>query len=412
MNLFEEFNNIVDTTFVGKIATLLPDEKPENVQLAVDGVFYTLVAGLIRRTNSDMSSGMLYNQINENFKKVSYINEFQEKSKEKLFIENCISDGSKVISQIFPAYKSPLLSLVSGYANTSKNSSVLVSSITALILVEILGSKVNDSKLDKTGLINFLREHHEELFEKMPEGLPEKMIPALGLQELTNSKSYQAKKVEANPSKNVGEENYIPIVIEEDGETSTYFNKKTILALIGVLVLGLGGYFLWANKDNLSLFSSSSETPNEELVFADSLNNLNKSSADTLKADTLVVPKADSINKSLVSDFLKFKEYIDNSGSDKGTSFDFRNISYLDQTIDLAPSSEPILDSIANLMAAKPQVQIKVTAYSESGDQMLNNKRAFSVKKHLISKGVESIRIDAVSGGKGGNSPKIKVVLK
>jgi outer membrane protein OmpA-like peptidoglycan-associated protein len=409
MNLFEEFNNIVDTTFVSKIAALVPDEKPENVQLAVDGVFNTLVAGLIRRTNSDMSSGMLYNQINENFKKVTYINDFQEKSTEKSYIENCITDGSKVISQIFPAYKSPLLSLVSGYAGTSKHTSVLVSSITSLVLVEILGGKVSNSKLDKVGLINFLREHHEELFDKMPEGLPEKMIPALGLQELTNAKSYQAKKVEANPTKNVGEETGTFKLDNDDNEESTYFNKKAILAVIGALILGIGGYFLWANKDNISFLNGSADKIDEELVFADSLK---KIATDTVKTDTLIVPKADSITKSLVSDFLKFREYIDNSASEVGASFDFNTVTYEGETINLAESSNPVLDSLAALMVDKPRVQIKITAFSAAGNQMINNKRAFAVKKHLIAKGVEGIRIDAVSGGNGGNSPKIKVVIK
>jgi outer membrane protein OmpA-like peptidoglycan-associated protein len=409
MNLFEEFNNIVDTTFVSKIAALVPDEKPENVQLAVDGVFNTLVAGLIRRTNSDMSSGMLYNQINENFSKVTYINNFQENCKDKSYIDKCITDGSKVISQIFPAYKSPLLSLVSGYAGTSKNTSVLVSSITSLVLVEILGGKVTNSKLDKVGLINFLREHHEELFDKMPEGLPEKMIPALGLQELTNAKSYQAKKVEANPTKNVGEETGTFKLETEDDDESTYFNKKAIIGVIGALILGIGGYFVWANKDNISFLNGSADKIDEELVFADSLK---KVVVDTVKTDTLVVPKADSIKKSLVSDFLKFREYIDNSASEAGSTFDFNTITYEGQTINLTESSTPVLDSLASLMLNKPRVQIKITAFSEAGSQMLNNKRAFAVKKHLIGKGVEGIRIDAVSGGNGGNSPKIKVVIK
>jgi outer membrane protein OmpA-like peptidoglycan-associated protein len=411
MNLFEEFNNIVDSTFVSKIAALVPDEKPENVQLAVDGVFNTLVAGLIRRTNSDMSSGMLYNQINENFSKVNYINDFQEKSKDKSYIEKCITDGSKVISQIFPAYKSPLLSLVSGYAGTSKNTSVLVSSITSLVLVDILGGKVTSSKLDKVGLINFLREHHEELFEKMPEGLPEKMIPALGLQELTNAKSYQAKKVEANPTKNVGEETGTFKLDVEDDEESTYFNKKAIIGVIGALILGIGGYFVWANKDNISFLNGSADKVDEELVFADSLK---KVVVDTVKTDTLVAPKVDSVKKSSASasDFLKFREYVDNSASEAGSSFEFNSITYEGETINLTETSNPALDSLADLMLAKPRLQIKVTAFSAAGNQMLNNKRAFAVKKHLIAKGVEGIRIDAVSGGNGGNSPKIKVVIK
>ena len=63
-------------------------------------------------------------------------------------------------------------------------------------------------------------------------------------------------------------------------------------------------------------------------------------------------------------------------------------------------------------MNANGRLQIKITAFSEGGDQKLNNKRAFAVKKVLLRKGVNTIRIDAGSGGNGGNYPKIKVVTK
>jgi hypothetical protein len=71
-----------------------------------------------------------------------------------------------------------------------------------------------------------------------------------------------------------------------------------------------------------------------------------------------------------------------------------------------------IIDSLAILMNSNSNLQIKITAFSEGGDVKLNNKRAFAIKKMLLRKGVNTIRIDAGSGGNGGNFPKIKVVTK
>jgi hypothetical protein len=63
-------------------------------------------------------------------------------------------------------------------------------------------------------------------------------------------------------------------------------------------------------------------------------------------------------------------------------------------------------------MNQNANLQIKIIAFSETGDPKLNNKRAFAVKKVLTTKGINTIRIDAGSGGTGGNFPKIKVVMK
>ncbi|MCY1375898.1 hypothetical protein D9M69_633480 [compost metagenome] len=71
-----------------------------------------------------------------------------------------------------------------------------------------------------------------------------------------------------------------------------------------------------------------------------------------------------------------------------------------------------MVDSIGGLMENNPRLQIKITAFSGSGEKAFNNKRAFFVKRILTGKGIDPIKIDAVSGGIGEDFIKIKVISK
>lgn len=414
MNLFENFEDIINDDFIAHLKSHTNDNLGD-IEVAVKGVFYTLVAGLIRRTNSDMSAGMLFNQIKEKFKTGVVPEDKTQIFSEKGLLEKISDDGLKIISQIFPAYKSPLLSMISSYASTSKNVTVITSGLTSSLLIDMLGRKITAENLDKESLVYFLKQHHESLLNKAPEALMEKMIPALGLQELINTKIVAPKKPE--PVKNTQEdesETPSPQPVSEryveDDESATFFNKKILLVLLAVAVLGGVGYYFYANNGQFS-FLSKDEAPveslDEELLFADSLANAAKDSVkiDSVAATTKTLP----LNNS---EFSSFKQYVLDDTKSKGQEFDFKSIQYLDKTFDLTTESVATIDSIAQLMNSSKNLQIKITAFSEAGDVKLNNKRAFAVKKVLMSKGVNTIRIDAGSGGNGGNFPKIKVVTK
>lgn len=413
MNLFESFEDIINEDFIAKLKSYNNDNLGD-VEVAVKGVFYTLVAGLIRRTNSDMSAGMLFNQIKEKYNKSSVPEDKSLLFTQKGLIEKVSEDGSKIISQIFPAYKSPLLSMIGSYANTSKNVTVTTSGLTSSILVDMLGKKINAENLDKEGLVYYLKQHHEVLLQKAPESLMEKMIPALGLQELINTKIVAPKKPE--PASKSSEDSAVvsntSTVIEDysqESSSETFFNKKILLGLLALVLLGGTLYYFWAKNGDFSFFSKE-ETPvesmDEELLFADYLANASK--------DSVKIAAADSSKKAPLntSEFASFKQYVNDETKSQGSEFDFKGIQYLDKTFDLTNESLAVIDSIAALMNGNSKVQIKITAFSEGGDQKLNNKRAFAVKKVLLRKGVNTIRIDAGSGGNGGNYPKIKVVTK
>ena len=81
MNLFESFDNILADGFIDKLNTYTTDNLGD-FEIASKGIFYTLVAGLIRRSNSDMSAGMLFNQVNERYQKVGSGKSLDEKLKD------------------------------------------------------------------------------------------------------------------------------------------------------------------------------------------------------------------------------------------------------------------------------------------------------------------------------------------
>jgi outer membrane protein OmpA-like peptidoglycan-associated protein len=413
MNLFENFEDIINEDFIAKLKSYSSDNLGD-VEVAVKGVFYTLVAGLIRRTNSDMSAGMLYNQIKEKYNKSSIPEDKSLLFTQKGLIEKISEDGSKIISQIFPAYKSPLLSMIGSYANTSKNVTVITSGLTSSLLIDLLGKKIDSENLDKDGLIYYLKQHHEVLLQKAPESLMEKMIPALGLQELINTKIVAPKKPEAratedeivNSSASLPSEDY-----RNDSTSETFFNKKILIGFFVLALLGGIFYYIWAQNDDFSFFSKEEapvESMDEELMFADSLD---KASKDSVKINARLdsVKTKEPLN---ATEFTTLKQYVNDATKAEGTEFDFKSIQYLDKSFDLTNESISVIDSIAGLMNANERLQIKITAFSEGGDLKLNNKRAFAVKKVLLRNGVNTIRIDAGSGGNGGNFPKIKVVTK
>jgi outer membrane protein OmpA-like peptidoglycan-associated protein len=414
MNLFESLNNIIDQEFLDKLKSNTSDDLGD-LDTAVRGVFYTLVAGLIRRSNSDMSAGMLFNQLNDSYKKTQLPDDWKSKLNDKVFVNKIMNDGTKIISQIFPAYKSPLLSMIGSYAGTSKNTTVLVSGMTAVQLVDFLGKLMKSEKWDKEQLVYFLKQHHEALLKDAPESLMEKMVPALGLQELVNSKIVIAKKPEPS-SKNSSQETEILQSTDNEESIGIFFNKKVLIGLLIVGLLAMLGYFYWVTDGTFGIKKSddtAAETVEDELFYADSLNNVPP--AGGVVTDTVQLVKDStiiSLGNNSDQELVVFQQYVNNANENAGKVFDFKSIQYLDKTFDLTSQSNSMIEKIATEMKANKNLQIKITAFSEEGDLKLNNKRAFAVKKVLIGMGIDPIKIDATSGGKGGNYPKIRVVSK
>jgi outer membrane protein OmpA-like peptidoglycan-associated protein len=393
MNLFESFDEIVNDEFVEKFKSYTSTTHGD-LNVMVKGIFYTLLAGMIRKTYSDMSAGMLYSQIQENAKKIDLPSNLSSIFSQPTVVNKIEADGSKIISQVFPAYKSPLLSMISTYSGVSKANTSLASGIIANVIVTMFSKD-----MDRDKMVSILRQHHEPLIQAIPEGLLEKMIPSLGLHDLLGSKPVPLKKVEnPQPSKNREE---MPIEYPSSAPASGSHAGAIISIVVGLALLG-GAVYWYLNKDGDINFFSKKEVPVEsiEAPLADSLE---------VSAPAALPTAPKTITGS---EFSEFKSYILNKNQAAGKEFEFKSITFVTDSVSLPPTSVAVVDSIAALMKENSRLQIKITAFSGSGETAFNNKRAFSVKRVLTRAGVQGVRIDAVSGGIGEDFAKIKVITK
>lgn len=398
MNLFESFDEIVNDEFIEKFKSYTSTTHGD-LNVTVKGVFYTLLAGMIRKTNSDMSAGMLFSQIEENAKKINLPANLASIFSQEPVLKKIEKDGSKIISQVFPAYKSPLLSMISTYSGVSKTTTTMASDIVANVIISMF--KKDMEKWDKEQMINLLRQHHEPLLNAIPEPLLEKMIPSLGLHDLMTIRPHAPKKEKSENAGKTREETVIDYT-DTPGESAAS-NGWLIGIIIGILIIGGGLYYYYTQNGNLNFFTKK-EVPVESV---DALVDENAAAGTT---DTAAQQPENS--PSATEDFSTFKAYILNGSEPAGKEFDLSSVKFVTDSVSLQAASFAVVDSIGGLMENNPRLQIKITAFSGSGEKAFNNKRAFFVKRILTGKGIDPIKIDAVSGGIGEDFIKIKVISK
>lgn len=427
MNLFDTLNEALSDEVVSKIAKL-SDEEPERTRKALDGIFYTLVAGLVRRTGSMMSVSMLYNQVQKGNQGGELIGDVMSYLNKKDKLDGILKVGDGLISQIFPAYKSPLVSMIGTYAGIKKNSSTMYSSLAAPMLIDAVSKEIDTNKMDVDGLITFLADHHEPLFQKAPEDLLEKMIPQLGLQELQSPKFATAKKVVSGKPVSIKGK---PIVnsevpaaadvveeTEEVGERSPFPIKWLVIFLLAAAVIA-GGVYWYKNY-----YEPSQAEPAQEEVILPAID------STTLKADSAVVDsaavKVDTAKAvaapSLTSNeqFSSFGEQLNTYLADKtkptGQVFPIANVAFVRGSQALDSESDLIISELFDLMTKYPKMQIQLQGHSNDAvgtdNKSMATKRAFAIKKKLLSKGIVDTRIDAIGVTGAGNGADVKIVSK
>jgi len=93
---------------------------------------------------------------------------------------------------------------------------------------------------------------------------------------------------------------------------------------------------------------------------------------------------------------------------ESGETLSFANIYFESGSAVLQPSSFPVLDEVAGLLANSPGVSVQVVGHtdsdgSESYNQTLSENRAASVRTYLVQRGIASSRISTI--GMGESSP-------
>ncbi|WP_304233699.1 hypothetical protein [Jiulongibacter sediminis] len=404
MTLFEKFDGVISDELVENLKGL-SDRNLGDSKGAIYAIFYTMLAGLIRRANSDMSTGMLVNQIKKiNTKDYSELDlETASSKKEKL--KDFVQAGEKNMSQIFPSFKSQLMNLVVIHSGTSKAESSKYAGFVNSFIIKVLSKKLQEG-MDKHELMNYLKEHRDPLFENAPANLVEKMIPAMGMHELRTMKMTYAKKVEEREKKEMADEEVEYVESTTDAESSSYDfaeeSKKSfkipIIIVLGVALVGLLGYFIYESREDLfgSEEMSQSSVVNEELV-----NEIDSTAV-------LPVQEGPAVDPAITA----FNEIISASDLSNGDEVRVESLSFVADSIELSNPQNAFVDTLFNEFSSNPRFQIQIKGHHSGGDTQVAIRRAFYLKRMLQSKGVDPIKIDAISDPEKIDYLKIRVVSK
>lgn len=421
MNLIEKFSESLTTENLNKIAGIV-EETPENTKKAIDGIHYTLLAGLIKRTSgSSMGLDMLYKQIK---KAGSETNPYYQDLSATLLKKERLAElqklGEKQISQIFPAFKSPLINMIGNYSEIKKPSASVLTILGTTSIVELISKEISSKNLDSNGLTEMLISNHEGLFQKAPQDFIEKMIPALGLQELLVAK-FVTPPVKKNVEiKKVGkevEEFKNSEASEAAIESLNYKSpvSKKLLLIIGAAIAVVAAVVYWyVNRPK----TAEPVAPEVTEIQADTT----LTAIDTTqKAIDSSAVKKDSVAKSAAviptvggGEYSSFGEglitYLKNPAEPKGKTFPMSNVKFFGTKVD--PESVFVVDELAEILAAHPTMQVVIQGFDKTGNKAIATKRAFGIKQVLLNKGINNTRIDAVGVGAGGDMTMVKVVSK
>ncbi|PLK43164.1 DUF937 domain-containing protein [Emticicia sp. TH156] len=423
MNLFDTLSEALTDDVVSKLAKLT-DEDPAKTKKAIDGILCTLIAGLVRRTGSTMSVNMLYNQIQKGNQGGRLIGDVMSYLNKKEDLDAILKIGDSQVSQIFPAYKSPLVSLIGIYAGIKKNSSSTYASLITPMLIDAVSVEIANNKMDVDALTAYLAEHHEPLFKKAPEELMEKMIPQLGLQELLSPKFPLPKRVVTAKPTLQKSKTGVPATpqpvepVEEEISSSSSFPIKGLLVFLVLVAAAAGGYYWYENYYKPSQASAVQE---ETTVVDDSLN----TGIDTTRAAlvdsvatkdttaTQVAPAETNAGGSLTKEI---EPYLVDATKPTGQVFTLKDITFVKGSYALDDKSEASINELIALFNKYPKLQIRLQGHATDAVGVDNKtmavKRAYAIKRKLLSAGVNDTRIDAIGITGQGDLAEVKIVSK
>ncbi len=400
MKLFDQYNEVINDDVIDRI-TALSDESNGDGKKAFRAIYLTMVAGLVRRSTSNMSTNMLISQLKKSAA-IPLLNDFDiskdtlDKKKTQAFIDL----GNKNISQVFPAVKSPLLSLVTTYAGTGKKETMNYTGFVTNMLVQFLLKNIDLEKLRVENFSDFLKSHHEALFRDSPQDLLDKMIPALGMHELRKMKVSFSKKDESSDNTNSDADE-----LDGDSEEGFGFNKRYLWLALGILGILAVAYLIYQNKDSIL----SEDEPSVGTVYEDN-------STIIAALDSNVVADSTLINPSTKpeSDFDQFAKLATDSTklTSANSEVNLPSLKFDKGSTEFKPEKSDLINQLVDLMKQNQNLQIQIIGCDSGNDSQVALKRAFNLKRSLQGKGISSIRIDAISNNSGVDNIKIRIVSK
>ncbi|AKD54519.1 DUF937 domain-containing protein [Spirosoma radiotolerans] len=424
MNLFANLTTVFNPEVLSRIADYI-DEPIEKTSKAVDGLVYTIMGGLMKRTTSEIGVNQLYNHIQKGRYDGGPLDNLVTVLRDPAYTNTLITQGNEVISHLLPAMKSSIGSMISSYAGIRNSSAISLLGLTTTLVLHVLGKQVKDQKLDADGLASALFAERETLVNNVPEEFMPRLVEKVGLQQVVAGLATPARRTTVEASGRTVSTATRPAIsydLTDDSDNDNgALTKWGVGALIAV-ALAFGGYYLYQNTQKYS--NDGQDTTDVASV-----------SSDTIQADTvtrsLAVPKepvaktapksTSAASASLApatsatglasatgtgSLAQQMTPYLGNAALPKGRVFPLTGIAFQPGSLSLTPGSQATVTELATLLKTYPQLQVLLVGYANDaqGDftnKSLSFKRVNVIKQQLVTSGINFQRIDAIGRGTG-----------
>ncbi|MFD2574153.1 DUF937 domain-containing protein [Spirosoma soli] len=432
MNLFATIHEVLNSDVLSRIAAYI-DEPTEKTNKAVDGLIYTIIGGLMKRTTTEIGVNQLYNHIQKGRYDGSLTENLANVLRDPTHTNTLITQGNDVISHLLPAMKSSIGSMISSYAGIRNSSAISLLGLTTTIVLHVLGKRAKEQKIDADGLAASLFSEREAFVNAVPEEFMPRLVEKVGLQQVvagiaaparrttvespirpvatTSSTASRATVTTTRPSVS-----YDPV--DDSNNDNNSLAKWGVGALLA-LAIGIGGYYVYQNTQK---YANNGEAVSEistiegDTVQADtvarSLAVPKDSTTKTPPRSTSAVPSATTATTGLPTSNTPgnltqvMAPYIGNAALPKGRVFPLTGVTFQPGSLSMTPGSLAAVGELATLLKTYPQLQVQLIGYANDAQGALTNKslsfkRVNQIKQQLMSSGIDYLRIDAIGRGSG-----------
>lgn len=425
MNVLLELKNALSPELITKIAEYTR-EKPEPTKNALEVLFPTLLAGLLKRTSSEMGSNLVYNLLQKESLNGTLSQSLKDMHKNPAKIDETVKMGSSLFSRILPDKKSSITNMVAHHAGIRASSSISLLGFATPLLMDAIGKIAQEQQLNATDLALQIASQKDYLVDNTPKPLLDKMADILGISNLGNLGAVPEvvnipnNKRDSAPEKNTYSKSSTISVQDLNDDSGFKIPTRWLVIGGGALAVLLLGWFVWTK-----FISSAAESSNDEEVVASSVDSTGIEPIDTTSAKPkptapvapqgTTLPDGQSLTAKEGSLAFDMNKYLADTSAAAGKQFVFKGLGFAPGSFTLNPEAEQEVAELSKVLKAYPSAQLRITGYVRDSIQSktISFKRANAVKLSLMSKGIDLMRLDAVGKGRGSQSlVEIRVIKR